>query len=76
MISTSQKVFESKTNESKITYNKQQNACVSLFRETKRYYFTNVEIIEKQEEILKNRQFFVFFTFKYCKKNWHREPTG
>ena len=58
-----------RTNETKTAHNKQRNICVSLFRKTKRDYFTNLDT-----KIMKdNRTFWKTVNPYFSEKSYSKE---
>ena len=63
------KFLRERTNESKITYNKKRNICVSLLRKTKRDYFANLDT-----KIMKdNRKFWKTVNPLFSEKSYSKE---
>ena len=63
------KFLRERTNESKITYNRQRNICVSLLRKTKRVYFANLNTKSMKD----NRKFGKTVNPLFSEKSYSKE---
>ena len=63
------KFLRDRTKESKISYNKQRNICVSLLRETKRDYFAHLDTKVMKD----NRTFWKTMNLLFSEKSYSKE---
>ena len=63
------KFLRGRTKESKISYNKQRNICVSLLRETKRDYFAHLDTKVMKD----NRTFWKTMNLLFSEKSYSKE---